>query len=284
MRKRTLICMFVTALAGPLAARTANAANSCIVNGRVTGNCTMDAYYAGTVVIAANYITFNCNWNTIEGNGTGRGIDLSGRTGVILKNCSVTNHQYESYLNGSTSNHFYDVTHTFAQISGTSGGHGVRFNGSSNNNTFGSYTSSYYNDDVGAKFDASHSNIFDGGWWGENQTDGFDLDNSNNNSLFYLEASYNNANGIEIDYGNGSDVWQDYAIGNHQNGISFDAVTGSNWIQSNTVQDNNEGIKVKQGSTGVNISYNTVCNNGTNLNIDGCGGANSCYSNTTTCP
>src|SRR5688500_12492989 len=99
MRKRTLIFLFISALAGPLAARNAAAANACIVNGQVTGNCTMDAYYAGSVVIAANNITLDCNYHAIEGTGTGRGIDLSGRTGVVLRNCFITAHQYEAFLN-----------------------------------------------------------------------------------------------------------------------------------------------------------------------------------------
>jgi parallel beta-helix repeat protein len=55
----------------------------------ITTNTTLTADHQGPVVIGADGITLDCAGHTISGPGN-VGIDLSGRTGVTVKNCTVT--------------------------------------------------------------------------------------------------------------------------------------------------------------------------------------------------
>lgn len=292
---RLLLSIFSIALVAFVTPGAADAANSCIVAGKVSGNCTMDANYNGRIIVMANTITLDCKGFSILGNGTGIGIDLTGRTGVRLKNCTVASHQYDVYFSGSVSNTIDGGNYVDAYKIGSSGGHGIRLKMQSTGNVF-NYVNALINDDAGAKLDDSSNNYFTGGDKILNQSDGIDIDTSNGVNVYFQNASSNRENGIELDIANGCDIYQNEALENGQQGISFDGVKDS-YIEQALANSNVEGIKVKKGilngvtvlSTDNQIVDNTSCRNTLkDFNVDGCpspnmSGTNTCHSNIVGC-
>src|SRR5262245_1808784 len=65
---------------------------------------------ASGLIIGANNITLDCNGHTIAGTGSGSGISLTSRTGVIIKNCHVKDFANNFELALSNSNTLKDNT------------------------------------------------------------------------------------------------------------------------------------------------------------------------------
>ena len=57
----------------------------------VTATCTLTVDLTDSVVMAADGMTLDCDGHSITGVGGDVGIELSGRTGVVITNCTVTN-------------------------------------------------------------------------------------------------------------------------------------------------------------------------------------------------
>src|SRR5947208_2387617 len=97
--KRSVLLLLC--LAAALAASNTASAGSTWV---ITANTTLTADHQGPVVIGADGITLDCAGHTVSGSGSGIGIVLTGRTGVIVQNCDVTGFYLGIYLDGATNN------------------------------------------------------------------------------------------------------------------------------------------------------------------------------------
>ncbi|MFA4828513.1 MAG: NosD domain-containing protein [Thermodesulfovibrionales bacterium] len=93
-----------------------------------TKTCTLTTDVYETIQIDSNYITLDGNGHAVIGTGTGYGIYLSRRAGIIIKNLTVTGFFWGSYLYYSDNNIFIGNT-----VSNRGGGIYIFF---SNNNTF----------------------------------------------------------------------------------------------------------------------------------------------------
>ncbi len=69
----------------------------------ITATTTLTADHSGSIIIGANGITLDCAGHSVTGSGSGNGIFLSGRTGVTVKNCEVTNFSIGFRLAGFSS-------------------------------------------------------------------------------------------------------------------------------------------------------------------------------------
>ena len=58
---------------------------------RVTSNTTLTDDFVGSVVIARDGVTLDCQGHSIIGNGNGRGVLVDKRSGVTVRNCDVSN-------------------------------------------------------------------------------------------------------------------------------------------------------------------------------------------------
>jgi parallel beta-helix repeat protein len=70
----------------------------------ITQNTTLTENHQGNIVIAANNITLDCAGHMVTGSGDGIGVDLSGHSGVTVKNCRVTDFNIGFFMIGGGGN------------------------------------------------------------------------------------------------------------------------------------------------------------------------------------
>ncbi len=119
----------------------------------ITATTTLTADHSGSIIIGANGITLDCAGHSVTGSGSGNGIFLSGRTGVTVKNCEVTNFSI-----------------------------GFRLAGFSSGNTFTGNTAND-NGDKGFRLVQSDDNTLTGNTANDNGDKGFSLFESSDNTL-----------------------------------------------------------------------------------------------------
>ncbi|MEW9501200.1 right-handed parallel beta-helix repeat-containing protein [Jeotgalibacillus marinus] len=163
---------------------------------------------------------------------TGLGIDLTDRSGVLVKHFIVRNFEGGIFLDGLGSNMIKGNN-----VNENSGGIVLR---------------------------DSASNMIKGNTVKDNEVAGIDLSESNSNMIKGNTVKDNGedgfGSGIELDASNNNTIKRNNVIGNEEDGIFF-SNSASNMIKGNTVKDNGEdGIDIEDSSRNV-IKSNTIIGN-----------------------
>jgi parallel beta-helix repeat protein len=173
----------------------------------VTYTFTADIY--DSIVVQRDNIVVDGAGYTVQGTGSGAGIDLGYRNNVTLKNVEVTNFDYGIYLSGSDNN-------VIAGNIVLNNGHGIYLSSSRNNVLTGNNVS--LNDGNGIALSSSSGNVLTGNNVSSNQWAGIWLSYSGNNVLtsnavsnngygIWLSDSYNNVLTGNIALNNGYGIW-----------------------------------------------------------------------------
>jgi len=136
------------------------------------------------IVVTADNIIIDGAGYTVQGTGSGTGIDLSDRNNVTLKNVEVTNFTSGIYLGYSSNN---TLTGNTVSSNNNPGIHLLY----SNNNTLAGNTASSNNWD-GIVLSASSNNVLTGNTASSNNHTGIYLDLSSNNTITGNTVSSNN--------------------------------------------------------------------------------------------
>jgi parallel beta-helix repeat protein len=207
-----------------------------------------------SIVVQRDNIVLDGAGFTIQGDGTGNGIDLSDRNNITNENTNIENFQYGTYLENSSNNtisennitaNTYDGIYLYSSSNNSLSGNNITGNNivgnstgivlessSNNNNVNGNSVTS---NRVGILFDSSSNNRLSGNNI-TNNYDGMYLYSSSNNSLsgnniaasgfegIYLGSSSNNAiyhnnfinnNSSQVYSSNSTNIWDDGSVGNY---------------------------------------------------------------------
>lgn len=268
---------------GPTSGRSGETSGTLVI----TADTTLGEDHQGKIVIAADFVTLDCSFFTVSGDASlGAAIDLTGRRGVTVQNCTIRGFGSGVYLLDAHENNIDAVT-----VDG-SAGPGCSLNDSNANLIIHSnfwnngdpqlmtgggceFVNSHFNifernivlsnGDEGLDLEDSHNNTFTANDVSSNRVDGFDLENSNANGLRENVVVDNTENGIELDGSNDNVITDNQTvsngIGTRRNGISLD-VSSHNAIRHNTSNSNGRnGIRINNRSNDNQIEANAACNN-----------------------
>jgi parallel beta-helix repeat protein len=144
-----------------------------------------------SIVVERDNIVVNGDGYTVSGTGSGRGIDLTGRSNVTVKNAVVVEFKYGIYLHGGSSITLFENNLT------ANTGYGILLDGSSNNNIIGN---NVVNNSGGIKLDyLSNSNNISSNNITANKGDALPLYTSKHNNLSGNYIARNKGNGILLD-------------------------------------------------------------------------------------
>jgi len=192
----------------------------------LTGDITSDAY--GIVVERSNII-INGDGYTVEGRyvSESKGIDLSGRSNVTIKNVAVKKFDYGIRLDGSSDNIIQGNTVTNNR-------HGIYlYLWSSSNNIVSGNNITANNGDGIYLYQSSNNTI-----------SGNNITNNDNGIYLWSSSNYNSISGNTITANNRHGIWLWYS-------------SNYNSISGNTITNNYSGIRLYK-STDNNISENNI--------------------------
>ncbi|MEI5906606.1 NosD domain-containing protein [Bacillus spongiae] len=183
---------------------------------------------------------------------TGRGIDLTDRSGVLLQNFIVQNFEDEGiFLDGSNRNMIKKNFVTENVV-------GINFIGSNNNMVKGN--NSNENSDQGIFLVDSNQNMVKGNTFNENGQ-GISLASSNQNMMKSNTANDNESDGIFLD-----DSYRNIVKGNtfNENGQGISSArSNQNMIKGNTANENErDGIFLEATSINNDLFFNRAFGNG----------------------
>jgi len=166
----------------------------------ISESTTLESDQKRAIVISRDYALLDCKGHKIEGvDGTGVGIDLKGRTGVIVRNCVVTNFANGFNLEDSLLNVLYRNT---ASRNRNDGVHIVRSVG----NVLDANTVEDNNDD-GFDLDVATGNVFRSNVVRANRGSGFTLDYSAANLFANTFSRTNTGRGFQISHASRNNVF-----------------------------------------------------------------------------
>jgi len=196
----------------------------------VTADMTLTEDHTGTIVVAADNINLNCDGHTVNGqNNPINGIEVIGREGVTVQNCTVT-----------------QVGKAFSII-------GTRRSTFRNNHATG-------NSDEGFDLESSSNNVFINNRV-DTSHDGWDVEDSDANLFLGNDASRNADNGLEFDSCNDNVLINNVANLNGGNGFSFDA-SNRNKVNNNRADSNQRrGFEIDFASNDNTFTRNDACGN-----------------------
>ncbi len=195
-----------------------------------TSTCTLNQDLTESMEITTNNITLDCNGYSITGGRTNYGIYLNNKTGVTIKNCTVSNFSYGIYLYNT------DYSELLDNITNSHTADGIRLHNSSNNTVINNNCS--LNNDAGILL------------WSSSESNTISNNNCSNNKYgIYLWRSPNN----EI-YNNNISNSQVYGI------ILFDS--SDTYITDNNINSNGIDGIVLLISSNIEISNNKFINDG----------------------
>ncbi|MHA2315747.1 MAG: right-handed parallel beta-helix repeat-containing protein [Candidatus Hermodarchaeia archaeon] len=205
-----------------------------------------------SIVIERDNIVVDGAGYTVQGNGSGTGIDLSYRNNITLKNVEVTKFNYGIYLDSSSNNTLAGNTVS------SNNWYGIVLYSSSNNNTIIGNIASNTGD--GISLESSSNNTVIGNTVSSNGLHGIYLDSSSNNTVIGNTASNNNHCGIWLSDSSSNTVTGNNASNNYD-GIYLGFSSNNNTITGNTASNNTYGIYLSHSSNNTVIG-NTVSSNG----------------------
>ena len=211
-----------------------------------------------SVEITADNISLDCNGHSITGSGgTGYGVYLNNREGVIIKNCNLTNFSYGIFLYFSL-----DIEIDKNNVSNTS--YGIRLHYSPNNKLTNNIASS--NIYSGISLLRSGDNILIDNTANLNKRYGIFLweDSShkytNDNTLTNNTVNSNDDYGIFL-YNSCNNTLINNKVANNNYGLVVDSASYYNTLTGNLVNLNNYGIWLIRGAWNNTLTNNTVFDN-----------------------
>jgi len=187
---------------------------------------------------------------TVQGAGSGKGVDLSGKGNVTIKNTVVREFDFGIYLNRSESN---TITGNFLTEINFEG---IRLYESSNNNITENRIT--VNDCDGVTLYGSlHNRIAENNL--TSNYDGIRLYESSNNVIVRNTVT-NNYYGIFLAFSSNNSIVKNSITANYGNGISLVWISNQNKIAENLILTNNCGVYLNESSND-DIVENNITNN-----------------------
>jgi parallel beta-helix repeat protein len=246
----------------------------------LTGNITIYVINTDGIDIRRDNIVVDGAGYSVQGAGSGKGIALSGRSNVTIKNMVITAFGYGIWLSYSSNNSIAgnNITNNWCGIvleyssNNSISGNNITANDDvgiflyfSPNNTIckNNVTKSY---EYGIRLSSSSGNFIFGNNITANGEHGVRLYNSSNNKIFGNNIAENNGGGIDLYISNGNNITGNTVIHNLK-GI-FLEYSGYNSISGNVITNNHYGVILKI-STGNVLRSNNMTDNSYNMGIYG---------------
>ena len=234
------------------------------------------------IVIERDNIVVDGAGCTLQGKGSGTGIDLSDRSNVTIKNMKIQAFWGGIYLDSSSNNTISGNNVTANNFMG------IDISRSSNNTVFGNnITANTYcgiylgsssnnaisgnniaNNDYGIRLLLSHNNVISGNNITNNQ-DGVHMHyGSNHNTIFGNAITENTYNGIILTESSNNSISRNNMANNGGNGIAL-VGSSNNAISGNNITDNyGEGVHLTWSSNYNSISRNNITTNEYGIYLD----------------
>ena len=207
----------------------------------ITASTTLTQDHFGNIVVASDNVTLDCAGHTVVGPGDEVGILLAGRTRVTVRNCTVTGFVRAFVLSGSSHNR---LEHNAATHNGTAYGTGFFVTDGSNANVL-EQNSANDNGDPGT------------------DTDGFRVQDSNNNLLHANVANGNATWGFIVVTGSGNVLNANVANGNALIGFALHGAVSTALAGNSADANGVTNFDLCCQSTGNTLRNNTSSNSGT---------------------
>ncbi len=214
--------LILTLYLGPGAGRGVLAATTGTLT--VTADTVLTDDHLGNIVIAADNVTLDCQGHAITGAGSGTGIRLSGRTGVRVQNCTISNFRTGVLLDSSSGN----TLHKNDASDNTT--YGIRpFN--SNDNVFKSNVASG-NGRSGFFLTLSSDNILKNNSADGNGVHGFRVSVSSDRNELKRNTANGNTLGFDLFSTDGNTLKMNEACGNTMLDLRHRASTGTTFVKN----------------------------------------------------
>jgi len=223
----------------------------------ITADMQLVEDHFGNIVIAADGIKLDCARYTVQGSGTGFGIDIVGRTGVTVNNCHVekfgVGFRLENSSNTTLSNNSATLSNSTSGgflIRNCHGGIKIEKNESFRNKKGRGFALRNSSGVVMEKNDA-HNNGFRG----------FDVGTSSKITLEKNEAADNGSAGIVVYSSSKITMIKNDVTNSAFEGFALLGVSASRFEKNTANHNNTFGIRVSGGSANT-FEKNTTNNNG----------------------
>ena len=227
---------------------TANITTTDNVTYTFTGNID------GSIVVERNNIIINGTDYILQGTGSEKGIDLSYRTNITIKNTNIKNFDWGVYLYYSSNNN------TISGNNITNNNYdGVHLHDSSNNNTISgnNITNNWHGVLL---YYSSNNNMVSGNNITNNNYDGVYLHGSSNNNTISGNNITNNNYGVWLTHSSNNNM----VSGNNITNNNYDGVrlhySSNNTISGNSITNNEYGVRLDYSSNN-RFYHNNFINN-----------------------
>jgi len=209
-----------------------------------------------SIVIEKNNIIVDGVGYTLEGTGDGKGIDLTGRNNVTIRNMKINRFYHGIYLYESSNNTIYgnDIEGNNLQAPGADGIYLLR---SSNNNISGN---NIKNNGDGIEFVSYSSNNRISGNNITKNYEGIDLWYSSNNTISKNNITANHWDGIELFYSSYNTISENNITANYYDGIKISNSSYTS-VSGNNIENNGDGVELMAYSINNRILKNNITNN-----------------------
>jgi parallel beta-helix repeat protein len=224
----------------------------------IAGNVTAGS---SAIILQRDNIIIDGAGHTLQGTQASgsRGIELTGRSNVTIKNMKITAYEYGIWL-GSSSNNCVSGNNITAN-----NGDGIRLDYSSDNSVSGNNVT---NNGDGIYLYSSFYNSVSGNDITANNGEGIGLDYSSDNSVSGNNVT-NNGNGIYLEYSSSDNIYGNDITANNGEGIGLYYSSVNNSVSGNTITANNgEGIYLHMSSNNT-IYHNNFINNTSQVTFSG---------------
>ncbi len=233
-----------------------------------------------SVVVERDNIVVDGSGYTVQGRriSWSKGIDLTGRENVTVRNTQIKNFHCGIWLSASYDNSISGNTITSNDAVGIELDHStnnsIRGNTITSTDVFGIELSASHdnsisgnnvaNNSYGIWLSASYDNSISGNTITSNDAVGITLSNSTNNSIRGNTIAANNLYGIELDHSTNNSIRGNNVANNDAAGIELSA-SHDNSIRGNNVTNNDVGIWFYHSSNNA-IYHNNFIDNGKQVN------------------
>ncbi len=205
----------------------------------------------------ADYIVIDGNGYTLQGSGSGRGITLTGRSNIIIKNVKIT-----GWFRGINLDTLMEVPSRYSKSNRitentiTANTMGILLNEASNNSIIGNTITNIKGEGIG--IDYSHDNTISGNTI-SNTSVSIHCDWESNNNTITGNTVTDNMNGINIARSSYNQISDNTITNTYGAGIGLSQGSSNNYIHGNTLTNNAEHAKI--GGEGAALWFGDSSNN-----------------------